>query len=198
MTSGISQTIEESFTISSRTLEEFRDDPENLSVIREMAGEIAEGFSEGRKILTCGNGGSACEAMHLAEEFTGRYRAHRRALPAIALSEPAYLTCVGNDYGFERIFSRGVEAFGKPGDILVGLSTSGNSANVIRAVEAARERDMRIFLLLGKNGGKLKDKGNRELIIKAETTDRIQEVHMVCIHILIESVERILYPENYA
>jgi len=191
------ETIKKSFDISRQTLNQFIKDENNLITLFNMAEALAKSFSLGNKVLTCGNGGSNCEAVHIAEELTGRYRKDRKALPALALSEPAYLTCVGNDYGFDDIFSRGVEAFGKKGDILIALSTSGNSKNVINAVKTANSKGMDIFSFLGKTGGALKDKGTFEVLVKAETTDRIQEVHMICIHILIEATERILFPENY-
>jgi len=198
MNNNILKTIKDALSTGSSVLAHFMENEENCRVILDMARNMAECFSGGGKVLTCGNGGSACEAFHLAEEFAGRYRKHRRALPVIALVEPAYLTCVANDYGFEDVFSRGVEAYGQPGDILVGLSTSGNSSNVVKAVEAADKAGLKTFLFLGRDGGKLKGKGSCELIVEAETTDRIQELHMISIHVLIESVERILFPENYS
>ena len=148
-------------------------------------------------MLACGNGGSACDAVHFAEEFTGRFRKHRRALPVIALTEAAHLTCVANDYGFDEVFARGVEAFGKPGDLLLAISTSGNSPNIVRAVETAKGLGMEVILLLGKSGGKLKGAGTHEILVASETTERVQEIHMLALHVVIESVERALFPENY-
>ena len=149
------------------------------------------------KFLSCGNGGSACDSMHFAEELTGRYRDHRRALPAISITDPSHLTCVGNDYGFESVFSRGVEAYGREGDVLIALSTSGNSKNIVRAVEVAKERKMKVLLFLGKTGGALKLQGDCCIIAPGKNSDRIQEIHMMCLHILIEGIERSLFPENY-
>ena len=180
-----------------RVLQEFVDDNANLEVLGKMARSLAEGFSAGNKVLSCGNGGSACDAIHFAEELTGRFRGDRPALPAISLTDAAHLTCVANDYGFEEVFARGVMAYGKPGDTLLAISTSGNSRNVVRAVEAARDREMKVLLLLGKSGGALRGKGDSELWIRSQNTERIQEMHMMALHILIENVERILFPANY-
>lgn len=135
--------------------------------------------------------------MHFAEEFTGRFRKERPALPAISLSDSSHITCVGNDYGFDYIFSKGVEAFGQEGDMFFGISTSGNSPNVIEAVKEAKKRGLKTVALLGKDGGKLKGMCDYEFIIPGETSDRIQEIHMMILHVIIEGVERILFPENY-
>lgn len=179
------------------TLQQFCDDSSNFKLTDDIANELSISFESGNKILACGNGGSACDAMHLCEEFTGQYRNYRRALPAISLTDVSHVTCVGNDYGFDQIFSRGVEAYGQEGDWLFGLSTSGNSKNVIAAMEVAQQRKMKTVALLGKDGGKLKGKCDYEFIIPAQTSDRIQEVHMMILHIIIEGVERRLFPENY-
>lgn len=162
-----------------------------------VAKKLAQIFRDGGKVLICGNGGSNCDAMHFAEEFTGRFRSDRPALPAIALSDSSHITCVGNDYGFDHIFSRGVEAYGKSGDMFIGISTSGNSSNVILALEVAKKIGMTTVLLLGKDGGKLKDQADYEFIIPGKTSDRIQEIHMMILHIMIEGIERELFPENY-
>lgn len=181
-----------------RTLQAFLADTQSARGIADMARMLAQCFKDGNKVLACGNGGSACDAVHFAEEFTGRFRKDRPALPAIHLTDGAHLTCVGNDYGFDEVFARGVMAYGKPGDVLLGISTSGNSRNVIRAVEEARKLGMKIFLLLGKDGGALRGQGDCELWVKASATERIQEIHMLALHIVIEGVERILFPANYA
>lgn len=162
-----------------------------------VAEDLAEIFQNGNKVLIAGNGGSNCDALHFAEEFTGRFRKDRRALPAIAISDSSHITCVGNDYGFDQIFSRAVEAYGKEGDMFIGISTSGNSNNIIKAVEAAKKLNMKTVLLLGKDGGKLKGTADYEFIIEGETSDRIQEIHMMILHIIIEGVEKIMFPENY-
>lgn len=168
-------------------------EPSALAFIENSAQLIAACFQKGHKVLIAGNGGSLCDAAHFAEELTGFFRKSRRALPAIALSEPGHITCVGNDLGFEFIFSRGVEAYGQPGDIFVGLTTSGNSLNIVKAVEVAKQKGLHTITFLGKNGGQLKGVGDLELIIEGfSTSDRIQEAHMAAIHIIIECVEDLL------
>lgn len=178
-------------------LENFIKEEEKRKETEKIAGALAEVFNNGNKVLICGNGGSNCDALHFAEEFTGRFRGDRRALPAIAISESSHITCVGNDYGFDYVFSRGVEAYGKSGDMFIGISTSGNSGNVIKAVEAAKKLGMKTCVLLGKDGGKLKGMCDYEFIIPGKTSDRVQEIHMMILHIIIEGVERIMFPENY-
>ncbi len=166
----------------------------NLAFIEKAAIMIADTFRKGNKILIAGNGGSLCDAMHFAEELTGIFRNKRPALPAIALSDPGHLTCVGNDLGFESVFSRGVEAYGKEGDIFIGLTTSGNSVNINRAMEKAGMMKMKTIAFLGKGGGKLKGIADLEMIITDSlTSDRIQEAHMAAIHIIIEMVEYQLF-----
>ena len=178
-------------------LKDFIEKEEKEKATEKIAHELAEVFQKGNKVMICGNGGSNCDAMHFAEEFTGRFRKERRALPAIAISDSSHITCVGNDYGFDHIFSKGVEAYGKQGDMFIGISTSGNSANVIKAVELAKSLGIKTVSLLGKDGGKLKGMCDYEFIIPGETSDRIQEIHMMILHIIIEGVERIMFPENY-
>jgi D-sedoheptulose 7-phosphate isomerase len=175
----------------------FIKEEENNQITEKIAIELANIFTCGNKVMICGNGGSNCDAMHFAEEFTGRFRKERRALPAISISDPSHITCVGNDYGFDSIFSKGVEAFGKENDMLIGISTSGNSDNVIKAIKAAKEIGMKTVALLGKDGGQLKGICDYEFIIPGETSDRIQEIHMMILHIIIEGVEKIMFPENY-
>ncbi len=189
--------LKRSLTEARRVLDTFMADETNLAALTIMVDTVAACFKAGNKVLACGNGGSACDAIHFAEEFTGRFRKHRKALPVIALSEASHLTCVANDYGWDEVFARGVEAYGKPGDLLLAISTSGNSPNVIRAVDTAKGLGMGTLLLLGKTGGKLKGTGTLEIVVASETTERIQEVHMTALHILIECVERKLFPENY-
>ena len=173
--------------------------PHALSFMESVATLLAHCFRKGNKVIIAGNGGSLCDASHFAEELTGIFRQHRQALPAIALSEPGHLTCVGNDLGFEWVFARGVEAYGKPGDVFVGLTTSGNSANIIKAFETAQQRELHTVSFLGKNGGQLKGIADHELIIDSFTTsDRIQEAHMAAIHIVIEMVESLLFPSAAA
>jgi D-sedoheptulose 7-phosphate isomerase len=185
------------FMDAERVLSVFYNEPKNMEIVSSLAEKISIAFQNNNKVLICGNGGSACDAMHFAEEFTGRYRQDRKALPVIHLGDVGHVTCVANDYGYEEVFARGVEAYGQPGDWLVGLSTSGNSANVIKAFQKAKQLGVHTCALLGKEGGKTKGLCDVELIIKGMTTDRIQEVHMTILHIVIEGVERILFPEHY-
>lgn len=183
----------ESYKIELALLENFIKEEEERRETEKVAKELADVFTKGNKVLICGNGGSNCDALHFAEEFTGRFRGDRKALPAIAISDSSHITCVGNDYGFDYIFSRGVEAYGKEGDMFFGISTSGNSPNVIKAVEAAKKLGMKTCVLLGKDGGKLKGMCDYEFIIPGKTSDRIQEIHMMILHIIIEGVERIMF-----
>ena len=189
--------LKKSFETAANLTNDFIKNEENILQTVNISELIARTFQNGGKILICGNGGSATDAMHFAEEFTGKFRKNRKALPVIALTDPSHITCVGNDFGFPEIFSRGVEAFGRKDDILIGLSTSGNSENIIRAFQKAKEIGMKTIALLGKDGGKLKGFGDFEFIIPAETSDRVQELHMTILHVIIEGVERILFPENY-
>ena len=167
---------------------------ESIQFILDAAKKIIECFQKGGKLLIAGNGGSLCDAMHFAEELTGFFRDKRKALPAIALSDPGHLTCVGNDVGYESVFSRSVEALGKPGDIFIGLTTSGNSVNIIEAMSIAKERGLGTIAFLGKTGGKLKGVADLEWIIEGfRYSDRVQEAHMTAIHIIIEMVEKGLF-----
>ncbi len=187
----------DSYVTTYELLKDFIEIERKENITEKIAVEMAAAFQAGNKVLIAGNGGSNCDALHFAEEFTGRFRGNRRALPAIALSDSSHITCVGNDFGFDYIFSRGVEAYGKEGDFFIGLSTSGNSANIIKAVEAAKELGMKTIVLLGKDGGKLKGMCDYEFVIPGATSDRIQEIHMMILHIIIEGVEKIMFPENY-
>ena len=191
------QILKKAFLDAYVVLGDFIKDEKNFQTIGKIAEELAEAYKNGKKSVIAGNGGSNCDAMHFAEEFTGRFRKDRKALPSLSISDSSHITCVGNDYGFDAIFSKGVEAFGQEGDFFLGLSTSGNSGNIIEAVKTAKERGMKTVALLGKDGGKLKGMCDYEFIIKANTSDRVQEVHMMILHIIIEGVERILFPENY-
>ncbi len=187
----------DSYVTTYELLKDFIEIERKENITEKIAVDMAAAFQAGNKVLIAGNGGSNCDSLHFAEEFTGRFRGNRRALPAIALSDSSHITCVGNDFGFDYIFSRGVEAYGKEGDFFIGLSTSGNSANVIKAVEAAKELGMKTIVLLGKDGGKLKGMCDYEFVIPGATSDRIQEIHMMILHIIIEGVEKIMFPENY-
>ncbi len=185
----ILEQLEESRTV----LEKIINEPAMIEQIQEAATSIASAIDNGNKVLSCGNGGSLCDAMHFAEEMSGRFREDRKPLPAIAITDPSYLTCTGNDYGFNSVFSRYVEALGKKGDILFAISTSGNSENIIEAVESARRMELSVIALTGGNGGRLADKANLSIIIPYEGyADRIQEMHIKIIHILVLLVEKLI------
>lgn len=164
--------------------------PENFEKI-EKAGELmVESLKNSGKIISCGNGGSMCDAMHFAEELTGRYRDNRPGIAALSISDPSHLSCVGNDYGYEFVFSRYVEAVGQPGDVLLAISTSGNSGNVLRAIEAARKNGMRVVGLTGKDGGAMAGLCDVEIRAPyAPYADRAQEIHIKVIHALIDHIE---------
>ena len=189
--------LRQSYLDASQVLSKFVEDEQMMAETARLSEALAHTFESGGKALIAGNGGSACDAMHFAEEFTGRYRANRKALPVISLTDSSHITCVGNDFGFESIFSRGVEAYGKPGDIFIGLSTSGNSPNINKAIDEAKALGLQTVALLGRDGGALKGLADFEFLVPASTSDRIQEVHMTVLHIVIEGVERLLFPENY-
>lgn len=180
-----------------RTLFDFVNSPEQMKKCDQFSLLLLQTYLGRGNLFTCGNGGSHCDAMHFAEEMTGRYRKERRPLGALALGDASHVTCVGNDYGFEHVFSRQLEGLGRPGDLLVGLSTSGNSKNVMRAFEVAKKKEIKTVALLGRDGGALKTMADLAIVIPAQTSDRIQEMHIKIIHTVIEVVERNLFPENY-
>lgn len=185
--------IRRELTEAQTVLELFLANPANSTAIEAAAQLMADALRDGHKLISCGNGGSHCDAMHFAEELSGRYREHRRSLAAIAISDPSHISCVGNDYGYEHIFSRFVEGLGNAGDVLLGISTSGNSPNIIRAVEAAREKGMRVVLLSGKDGGKLAGQADVEVRVPHfGYADRIQEIHIKVIHLFILLIEQSL------
>ena len=174
-------------------LQNFISNPDNLADIQAAAEIMAEAILSGNKVISCGNGGSHCDAMHFAEELSGRYRGDRRSLAAIAISDVSHISCVSNDYGFDYIFSRFIEGLGSKGDVLLGISTSGNSANVINAVEAAKAKGMKVVILTGKDGGKLAGQGDVVITVPHfGFADRIQEVHIKVIHILILLIEKMV------
>jgi len=174
-------------------------DDATLRAIAEAGALIARTLQAGGRIYSCGNGGSMCDAMHFAEELSGRFRDDRPGYAALAISDPSHLSCVGNDYGYERVFARFVEAHGHVGDVLLAISTSGSSKNVIAAAEAARERDMKVIGLTGKRDTTLVLASDVAIVTPAgRYADRVQELHIKVIHLLIELTERALAPENYA
>lgn len=182
--------VEHSLKEAQRALDLFVSDPDSVDSIMRAAALMTECLKDGGKIMSCGNGGSLCDASHFAEELTGRYRGNRKPLPAMAINDPAYLTCTSNDYEYSVVYSRSVEAFGKPGDVLLAISTSGNSTNVVKAAEVARTIGMKVVGLTAKGETKLKDLS--DVCICAPRTahsDRIQEIHIKVIHILIEQIE---------
>lgn len=173
------------------TLSKFLSDDVNLQAIEKAAVLLADSFKAGGKVISCGNGGSHCDAMHFAEELTGRYRENRPGYPAIAISDVSHLSCVSNDFGYEFVFSRFVEAVGQKGDVLLGISTSGNSGNIIKAIEAARAKGMKVITLTGKDGGKMAGSADVEIRVPHfGYADRIQEIHIKVIHILIQLIEK--------
>jgi D-sedoheptulose 7-phosphate isomerase len=169
---------------------------ESLAFLENAVEMISNCYLAGGKLLIAGNGGSLCDAMHFAEEMTGQFRSKRMALGAIALADPGHMSCVANDMGFDTVFSRSIEALGKPSDIFISLSTSGNSVNLLKAIEVAKQMQLKTIAFLGKNGGKMKGTADLEWIVSGfPFSDRIQEVHMAAIHIIIESVESRLFHE---
>ncbi|NDK57536.1 D-sedoheptulose 7-phosphate isomerase [Pontibacter fetidus] len=174
-----------------QTLANFIADKNNIATIEQAAIVMADAIKAGGKIISCGNGGSMCDAMHFAEELTGRYRDNRKALPAISISDASHMSCVGNDYGYDFVFSRYVEALGNSNDVLLGISTSGNSGNVIKAAEAAKAKGMKVVGLTGKDGGKLAPLCDVEIRVPhMGYADRVQEIHIKVIHILILLLEK--------
>ena len=172
-------------------LESFLKDKSAIKKIEQAAKLMADAINSGGKIMSCGNGGSNCDAMHFAEELTGRFRDDRKALPAMSLSDSSHITCVGNDFGFEHIFSRYVDGLGKKEDVLLGISTSGNSENVIKAVQSAKEIGMAVVALTGKSGGQLAEMADIEIRVPhMGFSDRVQEIHIKIIHILILLIEQ--------
>ncbi len=182
--------IQQSLRESQDVLAQFLSDPSKLDAIEKAADCLVDALQQGKKILSCGNGGSHCDAMHFAEELSGRYRENRPALAAMAISDPSHITCVSNDFGYNYIYSRFIEGLGNQGDVLVGISTSGQSANIIEAVKVAQEKGMKVVLLTGKDGGALAGMGAIEIRVDHfGFADRIQEIHIKVIHILIQLIE---------
>jgi len=179
-----------SITDAHEALAQFIIDRSNLDRLGEVSEVLARTILSGGKLLAIGNGGSCCDAMHFCEELTGRFRDDRPPMPAIACADPGHITCVANDYGYDQVFARWVTALGNKGDALIALSTSGNSLNIINAVEAAKAKGLTTVLLLGKDGGKLQGQADHQWIAPGKTADRIQEIHMLILHTLIEGIEK--------
>jgi len=183
-------TIKQNFTEARDLLDQFLANEKNFEALEKAGKILVNSVKHGHKIISCGNGGSMSDAMHFAEELTGRFRDNRQPIPAVAIADPTHLSCTANDYGYEHVFSRYVEAFGKEGDVLLAISTSGNSGNVIKAVEVAQKKKMKVITLTGKDGGKLANMGDVELRApKSLYADRAQEIHIKIIHSLIHFVE---------
>lgn len=187
--------IEKSYRDADELLHGFRTDTRMIDTVEKISRCVLDAFRSGKKVLACGNGGSLADAMHFCEEWSGRFREDRIPYPAIALSDPTHMSCVANDYGFEHVFSRQVRALGSAGDILLALSTSGDSPSILEAILAAKEREMMVVGLLGKGGGKARSLCDVALVAPGLTSDRIQELHMLSLHIIIEVVEQDLHPK---
>lgn len=186
-TSLIAQELQQASTV----LQAFLATPSALGAVERAAGIMSNAVRAGGKVISCGNGGSHCDAMHFAEELTGKYREPRKAIPAICISDPSHISCVGNDYGYEFVFSRYLEALGNKGDVLLAISTSGNSTNVLEAARTAKERGMRVVALTGNSGGRLGPLADVEIRVPhTGYADRIQEIHIKIIHILILLIEK--------
>lgn len=190
--------ILESLNQAQSLLTKFISQKSNIELIAKATQSMVDCLKADGRILACGNGGSMCDSMHFVEELTGRYRKDRKPLSAMSMGDASHITCVANDYGYQHIFSRHVEAWGRKGDVLLAISTSGNSENVILACEQAKKTGMHVIGLLGKTGGALKDLVDTPIIVDSPITDRIQEIHIKIIHILIEGIERSLFPDHYA
>lgn len=184
--------IEDHFSEAQKSLIAFQV-PENMQKIATAISWMTSSLQNNGKIISCGNGGSMCDAMHFAEELSGRYRNNRKALAAVSISDPSHISCVANDYGYDFVFSRYVEGLGNSQDVLLGISTSGNSKNVILAVEAAKAIGMKTIVLTGKDGGKLAEIADLEIRAPhSDFADRAQEIHIKVIHALIDGIEKSL------
>lgn len=186
--------IVKEFDEAREVLTRFMSESSNADKIITAGDLIVEAINKGCKAISCGNGGSMCDAMHFAEELTGRFRENRRGLAAIAISDPSHMTCVGNDFGFDYIFSRYVEAVGQAGDVLLAISTSGNSPNILNAAKEAKAKGMKVVALTGKSGGELSGYADVELCAPhMGYSDRIQEIHIKIIHVMIRHIESKLF-----
>ncbi len=177
--------------LASDVISKFSQDQDSILKIHAASKVLISSLKKGNKIISCGNGGSHCEAMHFAEELTGRYREDRPGIAAIAISDPTHISCAGNDFGFDHVYARYVESVGKAGDVLVCFSTSGKSANILQAAKVAKEQGMQVIGLTGKDGGPLAELCDVEIRVDYQGwADRIQEVHTIVMHILINLIEK--------
>ncbi len=182
--------IKKSFQEAARVLDSFISDKKNWESFEEAGKIFVASLQQGGQIISCGNGGSMADAMHFAEELTGRFRDNRPAIPAMAISDPTYLSCTANDYGYDHVFERYIEALGKEGDVLLAISTSGNSANVLLAAKKAIQKGMKVIALTGKDGGQLASNCTVELRAPmSKYADRVQEIHIKIIHGFIQYIE---------
>lgn len=191
------QSLRASLGESQRLVTEFANDADQIRRLEVFSKFLVQLFEREGNLFICGNGGSHCDAMHFAEEFTGRYYKNRRPLGALALGDASHLTCVGNDFGFEHVFERQIEALGRRGDLLVGISTSGKSKNVGLAIEKAKAKGLTTVCLLGRDGGWMKGTADLDIIVPGRSPERVQEMHIKIIHSVIEATERVLFPEHY-
>jgi len=182
--------IKDNFLQAQEVLDNFISNPETWQKLEKAGNLMVQALKSGNKIISCGNGGSLCDAMHFAEELTGRFQKDRRPLPALSISDPSHITCVANDFGFDFIFSRTVEALGKPGDVLLAISTSGDSQNVINAINSAKKTGMKVVGLTGRSGGQMASMCDAEIrVVHNGYSDRIQEIHVLVIHSLVNYIE---------
>lgn len=168
-----------------------------MDAVDRIGETLVKHLLNGGKILTCGNGGSHCDALHFSSELTGKYDFERRPLPAVCLSDAAHLTCVGNDFGWESVYKRGVAALADKWDVLILFSTSGNSKNLVMAAHEARDNGITCIGILGKTGGELSNIVHDSIIVDSKSTARVQEIHGIIVHLLVEYIEREMFPENY-
>ncbi|MFN0132925.1 MAG: SIS domain-containing protein [Phycisphaerales bacterium] len=179
---------------ASDALRTLQADHATLAACERLTSLLVECLRAGNKVLICGNGGSACDTMHFAEELTGRFRDQRPPLAAIACTDPGHITCTANDFGYEHVFSRWIQALGRPGDAVVVLSTSGNSPNILRAVEEAARLGLHTVALLGKGGGAARALAQTAIVVPGGSSERIQELHMLILHAAVDGIERVLFP----
>lgn len=190
--------IRDALAESQQVLSRFAADPSKVDAVQRSTQLMVEALVAGGRIISCGNGGSMCDAMHFAEELSGKFRKVRRPLPAVAISDPAHITCVGNDFGFENIFCNYLESHGRPGDVLLGISTSGKSPNILKAIQLAKTRGMKVVALTGQTSSPVGLAADVDVCATGnQFSDRTQEMHIKIIHMMIEGIERAIFPENY-